>query len=272
MTDNTHIVDSTSGSEIQKFVEHTQTNSSMLTIVDGKPMADSRHIAEHFEKEHGKVLRAIEEMDCSDDFREANFGFSTYSVEGQRRSYPMCQMTRDGFTFLVMGFTGKKAAEWKEKYIAAFNQMENALKERDPMSPQYLEFIRRTDGITRMLSHKVTVIEGQVSAMAQAITAIAQVVTPPANGLYVYGKSSGQIWAEFNLPKLKNGAIWLGNRLAEMGCQIDNIRTAQVGTTKCRLFDPDKAAACMKNGLLLTAREYANDRLGIGQKTLQLVV
>ena len=38
-------------------------------------------------------------------------------------------MTRDGFTLLAMGFTGKKAFEWKLKYIAAFNEMEKRIKE-----------------------------------------------------------------------------------------------------------------------------------------------
>ena len=40
-------------------------------------------------------------------------------------------MDRDGFSLLVMGFTGKKALEWKLKYIDAFNQMEETLKSGD---------------------------------------------------------------------------------------------------------------------------------------------
>ena len=39
-------------------------------------------------------------------------------------------MNRDGFTFLVMGFTGKEAMEWKWQYIKAFNQMENIIHEK----------------------------------------------------------------------------------------------------------------------------------------------
>ena len=35
-----------------------------------------------------------------------------------------------------MGFTGKKALEWKLKYIEAFNEMENQLKERQSIQWQ----------------------------------------------------------------------------------------------------------------------------------------
>ncbi len=63
-------------------------------------------------------------LDCSEDFRKSNFGLSSYKPEGAKRSYPMYLMTRDGFTFLAMGFTGARAAEFKERYIAEFNRME----------------------------------------------------------------------------------------------------------------------------------------------------
>ena len=46
-------------------------------------------------------------------------------------------MTKDGFTFLVMGYRGKKAAEFKEAYISAFNKMEKFITEKQ--SAEYLE-------------------------------------------------------------------------------------------------------------------------------------
>ena len=46
---------------------------------------------------------------------------------GGTRKLPCYQITRDGFAFLAMGFTGKRAAQFKEAYINAFNQMEQAL-------------------------------------------------------------------------------------------------------------------------------------------------
>ena len=96
---------------------------------NGQAMISSVTVAEVFEKIHKNVLKAIENLDCSADFRELNFELSKYKVEGQKRSYPCYNMTKDGFVFLVMGFTGAKAAEFKEKYIAAFNNMESHIRE-----------------------------------------------------------------------------------------------------------------------------------------------
>jgi phage regulator Rha-like protein len=64
-------------------------------------------------------------MDCSDEFRQENFIRITLTNRGV--SYAGYEMTRDGFSFLAMGFTGKKAAQWKEKLLKAFNRMEREL-------------------------------------------------------------------------------------------------------------------------------------------------
>lgn len=98
----------------------------IVEMIEGKPMTTSIIVAKKFEREHRDVLRAIANLDCSDDFRERNFARTVYkSVQGHDK--PMYLMTRDGFTFLCMGFTGEKAAKWKEAYISAFNKMEAAL-------------------------------------------------------------------------------------------------------------------------------------------------
>lgn len=106
---------------------HAQDKNEQLVFVErNKAMTTSLKVAEHFGKEHSKVLRSIEQLECSDSFREANFGLSNYERKNGNvtKSYPMYYMTRDGFTFLVMGFTGKVAARFKEQFINAFNEME----------------------------------------------------------------------------------------------------------------------------------------------------
>ena len=108
-------------------ISSVESSSSLLTIVDGTPKADSRMVAEVFKKKHFSVLRDIQNLEIPEEFRESNFGFSKYRPENSRRSYPYCLMTRDGFTLLAMGFTGKEAVEWKLKYINAFNSMERQL-------------------------------------------------------------------------------------------------------------------------------------------------
>ncbi len=101
------------------------TSGLALTVQDGKVTASSRDIAKKFGKQHDNVLRAIQNLDCSPEFKSLNFEGLKYQYRGQE--FPYYEMTRDGFSFLCMGFTGKKAAIWKEAYIAAFNAMEAEL-------------------------------------------------------------------------------------------------------------------------------------------------
>ncbi len=93
----------------------------------------SKEVADAFGKTHRDVTRAISLMECSDEFRAANFAHSSY-VSEQNKQLDCFDITRDGFSFLCMGFTGKKAGEWKEKYICAFNEMEKALLKLDENS------------------------------------------------------------------------------------------------------------------------------------------
>ena len=95
----------------------------------GVPVVDSRFVAEAFDRNHRDVLRSIANMDCSEDFRARNFAHTPYVHENNGKTYSAYELTRDGFTFLAMGFTGKEAAAWKEKFIAAFNEMERRLIE-----------------------------------------------------------------------------------------------------------------------------------------------
>lgn len=104
----------------------------MLVEIAGKRneerlITTSLKIAEKFGKEHAHVLRDIRDLECSDKFRESNFGFSSYK-SSQGKTLPMYEVTRDGFTILAMGYTGKEAMKFKEDYINAFNAMENELK------------------------------------------------------------------------------------------------------------------------------------------------
>ena len=102
-----------------------------LTERDGKAVVSSRNIARVFEKEHRRVLqdvRTIAENDLVWGLH--NFVQSTYTNE-QNKSQPEYLITRDGFTLLVMGYTGEKAMRFKKAYIAAFNEMERRFAPRN---------------------------------------------------------------------------------------------------------------------------------------------
>lgn len=93
---------------------------------------DSLFVAECFEKEHKNVLRDIQRITeptsgLSEEFRQLNFGPSYYRNK-QNKKQPCYYLTRDGFTMLVMGYTGQKALKFKEMYIRRFNEMEELIK------------------------------------------------------------------------------------------------------------------------------------------------
>lgn len=104
-------------------VETKKLNKQEVNVVS------SLDIAETFEKEHKNVLKDIRELKCSDEFRLLNFEQSEY-INEQNHKQPMYYITRDGFTLLVMGYTGEKAMKFKEAYIRQFNNMERLLREK----------------------------------------------------------------------------------------------------------------------------------------------
>lgn len=95
----------------------------------GKVFANSRDVAEHFGKRHADILRAIDNVECSAEFSQRNFAsWETPHPTVKGRTIRAVDMTKDGFTFLVMGFTGKQAAPFKEAYIQRFDEMEEELR------------------------------------------------------------------------------------------------------------------------------------------------
>jgi Rha family phage regulatory protein len=100
--------------------------SELVFINNDRVVTDSLMVAEAFGKRHSDVLRSVEHLGCSKEFNERNFALDDYTDrKGERR--PKYLITQDGFTLLVMGYTGKTAMEFKEKYIDEFNRMKKEL-------------------------------------------------------------------------------------------------------------------------------------------------
>ena len=119
--------------------------NNLVHIHNDVAVCDSLQVAEKFEKRHADIIRSIEKIiaeqpaqNCVRCFKKTSYT----DAKGEQR--PMYYMNRDGFTFLVMGFTGQKASEWKWEYIDAFNRMESIIREK--ATPEWQES-RRT-GIT----------------------------------------------------------------------------------------------------------------------------
>lgn len=112
-------------------VAPTDQELSLVAVENEHAVTTSLRVAEVFGKQHKNVLRDIQNLDCSDDFRKLNFEPSHIIKQlpnNGSKKLPMYYITRDGFMFLVMGFTGKTAAKWKEAYIKAFNEMEAKIR------------------------------------------------------------------------------------------------------------------------------------------------
>lgn len=107
----------------------------ILSTQNGEPVASSRQIAESFGKEHKHVLRDIENLIGGESkIGLSSMFFKSEYISAQNKKLPEYLMNRDGFSLLVMGFTGKEALEWKLKYIQAFNEMEKQLAQRPQLS------------------------------------------------------------------------------------------------------------------------------------------
>lgn len=113
------------GNEMEKLLQPVT-----VTVKNGRTITTSQNVSLVFGKKHADVLRAINNLQESipAEFSQRNFASAKYQ-DGQDKSRPMYELTRDGFTLLAMGFTGKRALEFKLAYINAFNEMERKLAE-----------------------------------------------------------------------------------------------------------------------------------------------
>ncbi|ANB96660.1 hypothetical protein CGH87_12020 [Vibrio parahaemolyticus] len=116
-------------------IEQHRPEDLVFISQTNKLVTDSFLVAKYFGKRHDDVLRKIRNLNCSYTFTNRNFTVCHKNNELQNNKLqPFYQMTKDGFIFLVMGFTGKKAAIIKEAYINAFNLMAEKLTKQSENS------------------------------------------------------------------------------------------------------------------------------------------
>lgn len=113
---------------------------------EGQPVVSSREVATNFNKRHSDVLKTIEDkIEVNGILRSPKYFIKTTYTDKSNRQSKEYLMTRDGFSFLVMGFTGAKADEWKLKYIEAFNKMEQYIKEQNKPSYMIDDRVKRAE-------------------------------------------------------------------------------------------------------------------------------
>lgn len=99
----------------------------LVLIENGHATTTTQIVADAFGKLHKDVLRAVRNLECSEDFNRRNFAPVAY-IDDKGEARTMYSLTRDGAMYLIMGFTGAKAAAMREAFIAEFGRMEGELK------------------------------------------------------------------------------------------------------------------------------------------------
>lgn len=149
-------------------------------------------------------------------------------------------------------------------------RMEHPLKSQHmSLPPEVLEMIRRDDGISRMLAHKVTEHGKALTVMSETLNALAAVVKPNVPGMVIrYGKTAGTILRAAGFTNIPTRlALWFGNRLEAAGCRVEG--SIDTGTSHSRLFDPDKAEAYLRNGGKAAVEMKIAERRGQGALALR---
>ncbi|EFK9707111.1 Rha family transcriptional regulator [Campylobacter coli] len=133
-----------------------------LNIKENKVFINSLDLAKVFNKNHRHILQTTKNQP-QNDFTESNFILSTYKdKKGELR--PCYNLTRDGFSLLVMGFTGEKAYKWKIEFIKAFNEMEKRLRNIEYEKHDKLAF-RQSLGYKSQLAQQKEKYENKIKAL-----------------------------------------------------------------------------------------------------------
>ncbi|EAI7674713.1 hypothetical protein CNU80_08675 [Campylobacter coli] len=133
-----------------------------LEVVDNAVYTTSLSVAEVFNKNHKNIIRKINEFP-KDNFTKLNFELSKY-IDSTGRILPCYKITRDGFSLLVMGFTGEKAYKWKIEFIKAFNEMEKRLRNIEYEKHNKLAF-RQSLGYKSQLAQQKQKYENEIKAL-----------------------------------------------------------------------------------------------------------
>lgn len=192
-------------------VAPTDQELSLVAVENEHAVTTSLRVAEVFGKQHKNVVRDIKSLDCSEEFRELNFEPSKidYQNGNIKKQLPMYYITRDGFMFLVMGFTGKTAAKWKEAYIKAFNEMEakiraeqmaKAIEEHDRKEAiEYEKLLEREEREEAAIDARVAAMPPVKSRKGQA----EQPATTTEDGIIIEDYNGRRVVSSLTLAKLQ---------------------------------------------------------------------
>ena len=209
--------------------------NNLVVLRDRQAVTDSLKVAESFDKKHKHVLETARNLAAENSATKKMFVESTYVNRG--KEYPMIYMNRDGFTLLAMGFTGKKALDFKLKYIQAFNEMENRI--RQPKSER-LEIMRKNSATKRAnMLYKIAMATDSTSSKEALLAKAAEVLTGemtiPVMKVKYY--SAGEVGKKLGIKAQKVGKI--ANRLGLKAEQPSQNKYGRWANSKSRYSDKE---------------------------------
>lgn len=143
--------------------------NNLVIMKEQQAVTTSMQVAETFEKEHFHVLRDLDELKGGIQNWMDLFWEDTYIHPQNKQSYRMIFMNRDGFALLAMGFTGKKALEFKLKYINAFNAMEKHIKHQLEIPKDPMDALRLMFQATEQTQEKVNQVDARVIQLEENV-------------------------------------------------------------------------------------------------------
>ncbi|MHC2090040.1 Rha family transcriptional regulator [Methylobacterium sp. CM6244] len=237
----------------------------IVRVMDGEVRADSRDVSAYFRKQHKNVLQAISNLECSDGFRRLNFQpIKINDLKGESTSH--VEMTKDGFAFLVMGFTGAAAAVFKEAYIERFNAMEAGLRTRPVVDP--MAMLNDPAALRNLLlanTEKVLALQGKVAEQAPIVDAYARIA-----------EADGSLCIRDAAKTLQVRPIDLTNHLIAKGWIY-----RRPGSKEWSAYQPKLSSLLMKHKLATIPHDDGHDRVrtqvritpkGIGRLAVELAL
>lgn len=178
---------------------------NLVELKSNMAVTTSIKVAKYFKKEHSTVISEIENLDCSESFKNENF------FKHLEKDNNYFTMTKDGFTFLVMGYTGKKASKFKEEYIKAFNRME------------FLLYDKNTIKYKEVRNYEKSIQKTEMDKMKVSIPNITPRMYMKANTI-----ADKAVSIKFGYPKMIKKSEMTSDMLIERGTILSNITSLMI--------------------------------------------
>ena len=274
---NKQMITNLAGADFTPVVLNGQNDNLQLKSENGQVVVSSRVVAERFGKQHKHVLDSVValQVEISTAKNSALFIKSEYKASNGKTN-PEYLLTRDGFTLLAMGFTGKEALHWKLKYIEAFNKMEQAISTQKPtciedVLIQSLQEMKDIKNQINQISTVATYAREEIGAMKQVMLldhdSWREETTNLVNKIAIHKGGTSNIYQEtrreaYELTEQRAGAN-LSQRVTNMQDRMRREGAAKSKVDKVSKLDVISADKRLKEIYIAVIKEMAV-KYGIG--------